>query len=103
MRRLLAVTLLAIVALAGAGRAQDYRGQERALTRAELDDNAEPGRTTEEIRAALGRPLFIQCGGRIQIWAYRTEKGRVDLMFVDGVLKMNILGGIGVPKGGDTC
>lgn len=103
MRRVLAVLLLAIVALATPARAQDVRGQERNITRAELDEKAEPGRTTDEVRAALGRPLFAQCGGRIQIWGYRTEAGRVDLMFVDGVLKMAIIGGVGMSGAKDAC
>jgi hypothetical protein len=83
--------------------AQDLRGQERTITRAELDEKAEPGRTTDEVRAALGRPLYAQCGGRIQIWGYRTDTGRIDLMFVDGVLKMTILGGVGMSGAGDSC
>jgi len=103
MRRALAAGLLAIVSLAAPVRGQDVRGQERAITRAELDEQAEPGRTTEEVRAALGRPLFTQCGGRIQLWGYRTETGRIDLMFVDGVLKMAILGGVGVSADRNPC
>lgn len=103
MRRVLAAALLAIVTLAAPARAQDLRGQEREITRAELDEKAEPGRTTEEVRAALGRPLFAQCGGRIQLWGYRTEAGRIDLMFVDGVLKITILGGVGVSAVKDPC
>jgi hypothetical protein len=103
MRRALAVLLLAIVTFATPARARDLRGQERSITRAELDEKAEPGRTTEEVRAALGRPLYAQCGGRIQIWGYRTETGRIDLMFVDGVLKMTILGGVGMSGGKDPC
>lgn len=103
MRRVLAAALLAIVTLAAPVHAQDVRGQEREITRAELDDKAEPGRTTEEVRAALGRPLFAQCGGRIQLWGYRTEAGRIDLMFVDGVLKITILGGVGVAAVKDPC
>jgi len=83
--------------------AQDSRGQEREVTRAEIDDKAEPGRTIEEVRTALGRPVFVQCGGRIQIWGYRTENGRVDLMFVDGVLTMTILGGVGVSRADGSC
>ncbi len=103
MRRVLAAALLAIVALAAPGRAQDLRGQERTITRAELEEKAEPGRTTDEVRAALGRPLFAQCGGRIQLWGYRTDTGRIDLMFIDGVLKMAILGGVGVAAVKDPC
>lgn len=103
MRRVLAAALLAIVTLAAPVCAQDVRGQEREITRAELDEKAEPGRTTEEVRAALGRPLFAQCGGRIQLWGYRTEAGRIDLMFVDDVLKMTILGGVGVSADKDPC
>ena len=103
MRRVLAAALLAIVTLAAPVRAQDLRGQERTVSRAELDEKAEPGRTTEEVRAALGRPLFAQCGGRIQLWGYRTETGRIDLMFVDGVLKITILGGVGVSAVKDPC
>jgi len=96
MRRVIAAWCLALVAFATPGLAQDLRGQERDVTRAELDEKAEPGRTTEEVRAGLGRPLYAQCSGRIQIWGYRTETGRIDLMFVDGVLKMTIIGGVGV-------
>lgn len=103
MRSVLAAALLAIVTLAAPVGAQDLRGQERTITRAELDEKAEPGRTTEEVRAALGRPLFAQCGGRIQLWGYRTETGRIDLMFVDGVLKITILGGVGVSADRDPC
>lgn len=103
MIRVAAFCLLALVALAAPAHAQDLRGQERAVTRAEVDDKAEPGRTTEEVRAALGRPLYAQCGGRIQIWGYRTETGRIDLMFVDGVLKMTILGGVGMSGARDSC
>jgi hypothetical protein len=103
MRRILAAPLLAIVALGAPAEAQDVRGQERALTRAELDEKAEPGRTTQEVRAALGRPLYAQCGGRIQLWGYRTETGRIDLMFVDNVLKMTILGGVGMSGAKDPC
>jgi hypothetical protein len=103
MSRILAAALLAIVALAEPIHAQDVRGQEREITRAELDEKAEPGRTTEEVRAALGRPLFAQCGGRIQLWGYRTDAGRIDLMFVDGVLKITILGGVGVSAVKDPC
>ena len=103
MRRALAVSLLVIATLAAPARAQDLRGQERSITRAELDEKAEPGRTTEEVRAALGRPLYAQCGGRIQIWGYRTDTGRIDLMFVDNVLKMTILGGVGVAGAKDSC
>ena len=103
MRRVLAVALLAMIALAAPLRAQDFRGQERSVTRAELDEKAEPGRTIEEVRAALGRPLFAQCGGRIQIWGYRTDTGRIDLMFVDGVLKMTIIGGVGMAGAKDAC
>lgn len=95
--------MLATAALCAPARAQDVRGQERAITRTELDEKAEPGRTTEEVRLALGRPLFAQCGGRIQIWGYRTDTGRVDLMFVDGVLKMTILGGVGMSGAKDAC
>ncbi len=95
MRRALALALLAAGLLAPPAGAQDRRGQERAVTRAEIEEKAEPGRTIEDVRAALGRPVFMQCGGRIQIWGYRTENGRVDLMFVDGVLQMTILGGVG--------
>jgi hypothetical protein len=102
LRRVAAAWLMAC-ALALPAHAQDVRGQERAITRAELDEKAEPGRTTEEVRAALGRPLYAQCGGRIQIWGYRTETGRIDLMFVDGVLKMTILGGVGMSGAGDAC
>jgi hypothetical protein len=100
---LLAIVALAIVTLPGPARAQDLRGQERAVTRAELEEKAEPGRTTDEVRAALGRPLFAQCGGRIQLWGYRTDGGRVDLMFIDGVLKMAIIGGVGVSAVKDPC
>jgi len=96
MRRVTAVWLLALAAFATPGLAQDLRGQERAVTRAEIDEKAEPGRSTDEVRAALGRPLYAQCSGRIQIWGYRTETGRMDLMFVDGVLKMTIIGGVGM-------
>jgi hypothetical protein len=103
VRRTLAVLLLMSVALVQPVRAQDVRGQERSITRAELDEKAEPGRTTEEVRAALGRPLFAQCGGRIQIWGYRTDTGRVDLMFVDNLLKMTILGGVGMSGAKDAC
>lgn len=103
MRRVIAALLLAIVALAAPTRAQDVRGQERAITRSELDEKAEPGRTIEEVRAALGRPLFTQCGGRIQIWGYRTDSGRIDLMFVDGVLRMTIIGGVGMSGTKDAC
>lgn len=103
MRRALAVFLAVGIAFAQPAHAQDLRGQERSITRAELDEKAEPGRTTEEVRAALGRPLFAQCGGRIQIWGYRTDTGRVDLMFVDNVLKMTILGGVGMSGAKDTC
>ena len=103
MRRAVAAALLAIAAFAAPARAQDVRGQERSVTRAEIDDKAEPGRTTEEVRAALGRRLYAQCGGRFQIWGYRTETGRIDLMFVDGVLKMTILGGVGMSGGKDPC
>ncbi len=103
MVRVAAFCLLVSVALATPAHAQDLRGQEREVTRAEIDDKAEPGRTTEEVRAALGRPLYAQCGGRIQIWGYRTESGRIDLMFVDGVLKMTILGGVGMSGARDGC
>lgn len=103
MGRVIAVLLLAIAALAAPTRAQDVRGQERPITRSELDEKAEPGRTIEEVRAALGRPLFAQCGGRIQIWGYRTDTGRIDLMFVDGVLKMTIIGGVGMSGARDSC
>ena len=103
MRRALAAALLAIVTLAAPVRAQDLRGQERTITRADLDEKAEPGRTTEEVRGALGRPLYAQCGGRIQIWSYRTDTGRIDLMFVDNVLRMTILGGVGMSAAKDPC
>lgn len=103
MRRVLAAALLAVLALAAPARAQDMRGQERHVTRAELDEKAEPGRTTEEVRAALGRPLYAQCGGRIQLWGYRTESGRIDLMFVDNVLRMTILGGVGMSGAKGSC
>ena len=103
MRRVTAVLLLAIVMLAPPVRAQDVRGQERVITRAELDEKAEPGRTIEEVRTALGRPLFSQCGGSIQIWGYRTDTGRIDLMFVDGVLKMTIIGGVGMSGAKGAC
>ncbi|MBX3503089.1 MAG: hypothetical protein KF889_26900 [Alphaproteobacteria bacterium] len=103
MRRVLAAALLAVLALAAPARAQDIRGQERDVTRAELDEKAEPGRTTEEVRAALGRPLYAQCGGRIQLWGYRTESGRIDLMFVDNVLRMTILGGVGMSGAKGSC
>lgn len=99
---LVAISLTACL-LALPTQSQDLRGQERDVTRRELDEKAEPGRTTEEVRAALGRPLYAQCGGRIQIWGYRTENGRIDLMFVDGVLKMTILGGIGMAGAKDPC
>lgn len=103
MRRVCAVALLAIFTLAAPARAQDLRGQERVITRAELDEKAEPGSTTDEVRAALGRPLFAQCGGRIQLWSYRTDTGRIDLMFVDSVLKMTIIGGVGMSTAKDPC
>lgn len=103
MRRVIAVVLLALAALAVPTRAQDVRGQERPITRGELDEKAEPGRTIEEVRAALGRPLFAQCSGRIQIWGYRTDTGRIDLMFVDGVLRMTIIGGVGMSGTEDAC
>lgn len=103
MRRALAAALLAMVTLAAPVCAQDLRGQERTITRAELDEKAEPGSTTEEVRAALGRPLYAQCGGRIQIWSYRTDAGRIDLMFVNDVLKMTILGGVGMSGAKDPC
>jgi hypothetical protein len=101
--RFIAALGLAAWALAMPVRAQDVRGQERTITRAELDERAEPGRTTEEVRAALGRPLFAQCGGRIQIWGYRTDTGRIDLMFVDDVLKMTIIGGVGMAGTKGAC
>ena len=103
MRRVLILALLVAGLAASPAMAQDLRGQERAVTRAEIEEKAEPGRTLEEVRAALGRPVFIQCGGRIQIWGYRTENGRIDLMFVDGVLKMTIIGGVGMSGARDSC
>lgn len=103
MCRAFVVALLAVAWAAAPAMAQDPRGQERAVTRAEIDEKAEPGRTIEEVRAALGRPVFIQCGGRIQIWGYRTENGRIDLMFVDGVLQMTILGGVGTSGAQGPC
>ena len=103
MRRALILALLAAGLAASPAMAQDLRGQERAVTRAEIEEKAEPGRTIEEVRAALGRPVFIQCGGRIQIWGYRTENGRIDLMFVDGVLQMTILGGVGTTGAQGEC
>jgi hypothetical protein len=99
----IAALWLAAWVLAMPAHAQDVRGQERRITRTELDEKAEPGRTTEEVRAALGRPLFAQCGGRIQVWGYRTDTGRIDLMFVDGVLKMTIIGGVGMAGAKDAC
>lgn len=97
------LALLTIALAAAPTSAQDLRGQERAVTRAEIEEKAEPGRTIEEVRAALGRPVFMQCGGRIQIWGYRTEKGRIDLMFVNGVLQMTILGGVGTSGTQGPC
>ena len=103
MRRVVLAALLVAAWAAAPASAQDLRGQERAVTRAEIEEKAEPGRTLEEVRAALGRPVFIQCGGRIQIWGYRTENGRIDLMFVDGVLQMTILGGVGTTGSQGEC
>ena len=103
MRRVILVALLAAALFAAPGSAQELRGQERAVTRAEIEEKAEPGRTIEEVRAALGRPVFMQCGGRIQIWGYRVENGRIDLMFVDGVLQMTILGGVGTSGTQGPC
>jgi hypothetical protein len=103
MRLLFIPALLAAVLAASATGAQDLRGQEREVTRAEIEEKAEPGRTIEEVRSALGRPVFVQCGGRIQIWGYRTENGRVDLMFVDGVMTMTILGGVGMSGVQGAC
>jgi hypothetical protein len=103
MRRALLVALFVAGFAASPAVAQDLRGQERAVTSAEIEEKAEPGRTIEEVRAALGRPVFIQCGGRIQIWGYRTENGRIDLMFVDGVLQMTILGGVGTAGAQGEC
>ena len=103
MRLLLIPALLSAALAAAAAGAQDLRGQEREITRAEIEEKAEPGRTIEEVREALGRPVFVQCGGRIQIWGYRTENGRVDLMFVDGVMTMTILGGVGMSGVQGAC
>jgi hypothetical protein len=103
MRRVILVALLAAALAASPAMAQDLRGQERAVTRADIEEKAEPGRTIEEVRAALGRPVFMQCGGRIQIWGYRVENGRIDLMFVDGVLQMTILGGVGTSGTQGPC
>jgi hypothetical protein len=103
MYRALLVALMVVAWAAWPTSAQDLRGQERAVTRAEIEEKAEPGRTIEEVRAALGRPVFIQCGGRIQIWGYRTENGRIDLMFVNGVLQMTILGGVGTTGAQGEC
>ena len=103
MAQIVVLALLAAVLVAAPASAQDLRGQERAVTRAEIEEKAEPGRTIEEVRAALGRPVFIQCGGRIQIWGYRVENGRIDLMFVDGVLQMTILGGVGTTGVQGSC
>ena len=103
MLRAILVALMVAALAASPVMAQDLRGQERAVTRAEIEEKAEPGRTIEDVRAALGRPVFIQCGGRIQIWGYRTENGRIDLMFVDGVLQMTILGGVGTTGTQGPC
>ena len=80
--------------------AQTDRLAPRAVTAADIDDMVETQRVPWEVRELLGPPLFARCDGRIEIWTYRTARGRIDLMFVNGRARMTVHAGVGSGNAG---
>ena len=80
--------------------AETDRPAPRAVTASEIDDMVEAQREPNEVRELLGPPLFARCDGRIEIWTYRTTRGRIDLMFVAGRARMTVHAGVGSGNAG---
>src|SRR4030095_1036945 len=66
--------------------------QEFAVTETQLETYAQHGRSREEVETGLGHPLSKDCRVDLEVWTYRVDGRRVQLLFQEGALSLTIFG-----------